>query len=114
MAQARPEIVDWLEDVFAPLGRVSVGRLFGGWQFKADGRAFAVVLRDTLYFRVGPALQAALEAEGSAPFHYAKAGKTVTIARFMSAPEAAMDDEAVLIAWALRALAGAADLDKSR
>ncbi|MFO1106124.1 MAG: TfoX/Sxy family protein [Amaricoccus sp.] len=108
MAKPRPELVDWLEDVFAPLGPISVGRLFGGWQFKAAGLAFATVIGEVLYFRAGPDLRAALEAEGSVPFRYAKAaGRTVTVARLMSAPEAAMDDEAALLDWATRALAGA-------
>lgn len=107
MAKPRPELVDWLEDVFAPLGSISVGRLFGGWQFKAGGLAFATVIGEVLYFRAGPDLRAALEAEGSVPFRYAKAERTVTVARLMSAPEAAMDDEAALLDWAARALAGA-------
>lgn len=110
MASRRPEIVDWLNEVFAPLGPIALSRLFGGWQFKCHGLAFAVVLNDILYFRAGPALGAALAAEGAEPFRYAKAGKTVTVGRFMSAPDAAMDDEAALLAWAERALAGAADL----
>lgn len=110
MATARPEIVDWLEDVFAPLGTIAVSRLFGGWQFKCRGLAFAIVLNDILYFRAGAALGAALAAEGAEPFRYGKAGKLVTVNRFMSAPEAAMDDEATLLEWAERALAGAADL----
>jgi DNA transformation protein len=106
MAKPKPEIVDWLEDVFAPLGAISAVRLFGGWQLKADGQAFAVVLDGTLYFVAGPGLAAELAAAGARRFRYAKRGTMVTIGRFLSAPEADMDDEAALVGWGLRALAG--------
>jgi DNA transformation protein and related proteins len=104
MAKPKPEIVDWLEEVFAPLGAIGAARLFGGWQLKADGRAFAVVLDGTLYFVAGPGLAAELAAAGGRPFRYAKRGSMVTIGRFLSAPEADMDDEAALVGWGLRAL----------
>jgi DNA transformation protein and related proteins len=107
MAKPKPEIVDWLEEVFAPLGAIDARRLFGGWQLQADGRPFAVVLDGTLYFRVDAALRGELEALGARPFRYAKQGRTVTIGRFVSAPEADIDDEAALLGWAARALAGA-------
>jgi DNA transformation protein len=106
MARAKPEIVDWLEGVFAPLGAVDARRLFGGWQLAADGRPFAVVLDDALYFRVDAALRTELEGLGAQPFRYRKQGRTVTIGRFVSAPEADLDDEDALRGWALRALAG--------
>jgi DNA transformation protein len=104
MATAKPEFVGYLEEVFAPLGTIDSARLFGGWQLRADGRAFAVVLRGTLYFRADAGLGAELAAAGSQPFRYAKRGTTVTVGRFMSAPEAAMDEPEALVGWALRAL----------
>ena len=97
MAKPKPEIVDWLEEVFAPLGAIDAVRLFGGWQLKADGRAVRGVLDGTLYFLADAALRAELAAAGARPFRYAKAGGMVTIGRFVSAPEADMDDEAALV-----------------
>jgi DNA transformation protein len=104
---ARPEFVDYLADVFAPLGTIEVSRLFGGWLFKADGRAFGVVLGGTLYYRPGPSLRPALEAAGSRPFSYRKRTGQVTISRFMSAPEEDLEDEDALRGWAMRVLAEA-------
>jgi DNA transformation protein len=98
-------LVDYLEEAFAPLGEVDSARLFGGWQLRSSGRPFAVVIGGTLYFRADGALREELAAAGSRPFAYAKAKKSVTIGRFMSAPEADMDDEEALVAWARRALA---------
>ena len=36
MAKPKPEVVDWLEEVFAPLGAIGSVRLFGAWQLRAD------------------------------------------------------------------------------
>jgi DNA transformation protein len=105
MAKPKPEIVDYLEEEFAPLGAVDSARLFGGWQIRSAGRPFAFVIKGTLYFRADPALRAEMAAAGSRPFAYAKTGGTVTIGRFMSAPEADMDDPEALLGWARKALA---------
>jgi DNA transformation protein len=105
MARPKPEIIDYLEEAFAPLGAVDTARLFGGWQLRSAGRPFAVVLGGTLYFRADEGLRAELEAAGSRPFRYAKAKGPVTIGRFMSAPEADMDDPDALLGWARKALA---------
>ncbi len=105
MARARPEILDYYAELFEPLGAIEARRLFGGWQLLADGRGFAFVIADTLYFRTDPALRAALEGQGSRPFAYArKDGREITT-KLMSAPEADVDDPDALRAWALRALA---------
>jgi DNA transformation protein len=105
MPARRPEFVDYLADVFAPLGEIEVTRLFGGWAFKTGGRAFAFVSRSTLYFRPGPALRPELEAAGSRPFAYGKRTGQVIVTRFMSAPEQDLEDEDALRGWAMRVLA---------
>jgi DNA transformation protein and related proteins len=104
MARPKPEIVDYLEEEFAALGEVDAARLFGGWQLRSAGRPFAVVIGGTLYFRVEGALREEMAAAGGRPFTYVKASGRVTIGRFMSAPEADMDDPEALVAWARKAL----------
>jgi DNA transformation protein len=105
MAKPRPELVDYYADVFAPLGAVAVDRLFGGWRYQLEGRAFAFFVGGGLYFRVGPGLRAELEARGSQPFSYAKRSGRVMITRFVSAPDTDLEDEDALRGWALRVLA---------
>ena len=105
MATSRPEQVDYYADVFAPLGDVAVDRLFGGWRYQLDGRAFAFFVGGALHFRVGPQLREVLEARGSRPFSYAKRNGRVMITRFMSAPDDDLEDEDALRAWALQVLA---------
>lgn len=109
MAGSRPEIVDWLAEVFAPLGTIDTPRLFGGWQLRADGHPFAVVLGGTLYFRAVGSAADDLRNTGARPFTYTKAGKTVTVGRFLSAPEDAIDDEDALRSCAIRSLAAEPD-----
>ena len=66
---AKPEIVDYLEEVFAPLGEVDSARLFGGWQLRAAGRPFAFVVKGTLYFRADGALRAEMAGGGQPAVH---------------------------------------------
>lgn len=105
MARARPEILDYYAELFEPLGHIAPRRLFGGWQLLAEGRGFAFVIGDTLYFRTDPALRAALEARGGRPFAYSrKDGREITT-KLTSAPETDVDDPDALRAWAVKALA---------
>ena len=84
MAARKSELVEYLEEAFAPLGDVDAARLFGGWQLRSAGRPFAFVVKGSLYFRAEAALRAELAAAGSRPFSYAKASGPVTIGKFMS------------------------------
>ncbi|MCF8482724.1 MAG: TfoX/Sxy family protein [Rhodospirillum sp.] len=106
MAKTRPPaFVLGILDVLDRVGPVEVKRLFGGWAYTHGGEMFAMVLADQLYFRVDDALRAALEAEGSFPFTYEKAGKVITVGKFLSAPDACLDEDDLLVDWACRAMA---------
>lgn len=105
MAKARPEILDYYAELFEPLGAVEARRLFGGWQLLLDGRGFAFVISDVLYFRTDPPLRSELEGRGSRPFAYSRKDGREISTKLMSAPEADVDDPDALRAWAVRALA---------
>lgn len=105
MARASPAILDYYAELFEPLGAIATRRLFGGWQLLADGRGFAFLIADTLYFRTDPALRAALEAQGSHAFAYTRKDGRVVTTKLTSAPEADLDDADALRAWAVKALA---------
>lgn len=100
-----PENVRHLHEQLSELGAVECRRFFGGWGFRRHGVQFASVLRGRLYLHADATLRAALADAGSEPFRYEKKGRTVTVERFQSMPEEALDDPEALLDWARRALA---------
>jgi DNA transformation protein len=105
MAKPQPEFVTFLLTELAGLGDVTARRFFGGWQLQANNTQFAIVMSGTLFFRVEGDLRKTLEEDGSRPFSYAKSGKQVSVSKYMSAPEGALDDLDFLKAWARRVIA---------
>ena len=97
---------EFLADLFAPFGTVTVRRMFGGQGIYHDGLMFALVADGELYMKVDEASKAAFEAAGSAPFTYSGKGKPVQMS-YWRLPEAAMDDADDLKVWAERAYAAA-------
>ena len=59
---------DFLIDLFADFGPVTIRRMFSGFGISADGTNFALALRAGLYFRADEQTIPQFEAEGSKPF----------------------------------------------
>ena len=98
----------FLEEMLAPLGGVSVRRMFGGLGLFRAGLMFGLVMRDELYLKVAPDGTASFAAEGGVPFSYAgKGGRVTVIASYWRAPDRLSDDAEELVAWARRACAAA-------
>ncbi len=98
---------DFLIDLFADFGPVTVRRMFSGFGISADGTNFALALRGGLYLRADQQTIARFEAEGSKPFQYQTRTKTVTVASYWQLPERLYDDPEELTGWAKAALAAA-------
>jgi DNA transformation protein and related proteins len=98
---------DYLIDLFADFGPVTVRRMFSGFGISADGTNFALALRGGLYLRADEQTVARFEAEGSKPFQYQTKAKTVTVASYWQLPERLYDDPEELSGWAKAALAAA-------
>jgi DNA transformation protein len=104
---ASDSFVAFLREQLAPLGRISVRRMFGKSGVFCDGVMLAMVRDDTLYFRVDDDNRAELkEAEAFPPLNYAKKGGSIDLS-FWRAPERLLDDPDELVAWARSALAAA-------
>jgi DNA transformation protein and related proteins len=98
---------EFLRDQLAPLGRVTMRRMFAKTGVFCDGVMLGMVADDTLYFRVDEDNRAAFkEAEGSPPLNYEKQGRTIDLS-FWRAPERLLDDPDELVAWARVALEAA-------
>jgi DNA transformation protein len=98
---------DFLIDLFADFGPVTIRRMFSGFGISADGTNFALALRGSLYLRADGETISRFEAEGSKPFQYQTRTKTVTIASYWQLPERLYDDPEELTGWARAALAAA-------
>ena len=98
---------DFLIDLFADFGPVTIRRMFSGFGISADGTNFALALRSGLYFRADEQTIPQFEAEGSTPFQYQTRSKTVTVNSYWQLPARLFDDSEELSVWARAALAAA-------
>ena len=98
---------EFLTDLFADFGPVTIRRMFSGFGISADGTNFALALRAGLYFRADEVTIPQYEAEGSKPFQYSTRAKTVTVNSYWQLPARLFDDTEELSQWARAALAAA-------
>jgi DNA transformation protein len=98
---------DFLIDLFADFGPVTIRKMFSGFGISADGTNFALSLRAGLYFRADDQTIPQFEAEGSQPFRYQTRAKTVTVNSYWQLPARLFDDSEELADWARAALAAA-------
>ena len=104
---ASDTFAEFLREQLAPLGRVTMRRMFGKTGVFCDGLMFAMVTDDTLYFRVDDHNRATFkEAQSFPPLNYEKKGCTIDLS-FWRAPERLFDEPDELVAWARAALAAA-------
>ena len=104
---ASDSFAEFLRDQLAPLGRVTLRRMFGKTGVFCDGLMLGMVADDTLYFRVDDQNRAAFKEAQSFPhLNYAKQGRTIDLS-FWRAPERLMDEPDELLSWARTALQAA-------
>ena len=100
---------DFIRDLFAPFGPVTVRRMFSGAGIFADGLMFGLVVRDVIYLKVDDGNRADFEREGSAPFTYTRGKKSRRPSQhalpYWRLPERLYDDPDELALWARRAFA---------
>ena len=98
---------DFLIDLFADFGPVTIRKMFSGFGISVDGINFALALRAGLFFRADDQTIPQFEAEGSKPFQYQTSTKTVTVNSYWELPARLFDDSEELSDWASAALAAA-------
>jgi len=98
---------EFLIDLFADFGPVTLRRMFSGYGISADGTNFALALRAGLYFRADDETIPQFEAEGSKPFSYQTRSKTVMVNSYWQLPARLFDDSEELAVWARLALGAA-------
>ena len=104
---ASDSFAEFLREQLAPLGRVTLRRMFGKTGVFCDGVMLGMVTENMLYLRVDDHNRALFkEAEASPPLNYEKGGSTIDLS-FWRAPERLFDEPDELVAWARAALAAA-------
>lgn len=97
----------FLHEQLAPLGSITMRRMFGKTGVFCSGLMFGMVTDDTLYVRVDEHSQAVFrEAASAPPLSYEKQGRAIDLA-FWPVPERLLDEPDELLAWARAALATA-------
>ena len=104
---ASNSFADFLREQLAPLGDVTLRRMFGKTGVFCDGVMFGMVTENMLYLRVDDHNRAAFqEASAFPPLNYEKQGNSIDLA-FWRAPERLFDEPDELVRWARVALAAA-------
>ena len=104
---ASDTFAEFLREQLAPLGRVTMRRMFGKTGVFCDGVMLGMVTENTLYFRVDDHNRETFKEAGSfPPLNYGKKGRTIDLS-FWRAPERLFDEPDELVAWARAALAAA-------
>ncbi|WP_298243514.1 TfoX/Sxy family protein [uncultured Bradyrhizobium sp.] len=98
---------EFLIDLFADFGPVTIRKMFSGHGISADGINFALSLRAGLFFRADEVTIPDFEAEGSKPFQYSTRAKTVVVNSYWELPARLFDDSDDFVQWARAALAAA-------
>ena len=104
---ASDSFAEFLREQLAPLGRITMRRMFGKTGVFCDGVMFGMVTENTLYLRVDDENRETFEeAAAFPPLNYAKGGSTIDLS-FWRMPERLFDDPEEFVVWARAALAAA-------
>lgn len=104
----RNQFTDHVVEVLAPLGPIAAKRFFGGIGITHGATLFAMIMGETLYFRVNDDSRPHYVAAGAEPFSYETKTGTREIPGFYAVPDALLDEPDELVDWAKTAIAVAA------
>ena len=104
---ASDSFAEFLCEQLAPLGPLTMRRMFGKTGVFCDGLMLGMVTDNTLYFRVDDDNRTAFaEAASFPPLNYEKKGSTIDLS-FWRAPDRLFDEPDELVRWARIALSAA-------
>jgi DNA transformation protein len=104
---ATPDYVEFLREQFAPLGSITLRRMFGKTGIFHDGAMLGMVADNTLYLRIDDDNRAMFaEAQSHPPLNYRKKDVAIDLA-FWRIPDRLFDEPDEFISWSRAALAAA-------
>jgi DNA transformation protein len=106
MSAVEDPFITHVRELLAPLGEISVRRMFGGHGVYCDDLIIALLAEGQLWLKVDAQSKAEFEAAGATAFSYAGKGKPVAMS-YYSVPGEGLDNAEQLRPWAQLALAAA-------
>jgi DNA transformation protein and related proteins len=97
--------IDHVREQCAPLGVVTVRRMFSGAAVYCDGQVFALINDDVAYFKSDEQSRPLFVAEGMGPFCYATKHGEQVLTSYWRVPERLFDEPDELRVWVREALA---------
>ncbi len=101
---ASPEFIEYVKELFLPLGKLKDGKFFGGFAFKSGSKQFAMIMGNTLYFCVNDKTREKYIKYEMEPFSYSTKKGIVKVKKYYSAPEGLFEDQEKFIEWAKEAI----------
>ncbi len=106
-----PRLSELAEDLFGPLGIISVRKMFGGGGIYCDGVMFALIADNVIYLKADAQSQPGFDAEGLGPFVYQGKEKPVAMS-YWRMPERLLDEPDEALDWGREALRAARSAQK--
>ncbi|ADQ83391.1 TfoX/Sxy family protein [Methylovorus sp. MP688] len=100
------EFTDYLPDIFALLGPISIRRMFGGHALYHQGLTFGLVFDETLYLKADAENAGDFQALALPRFGYEKQGRWIDLP-YYQAPDFILEDRDLAASWARKAYAAA-------
>jgi DNA transformation protein len=97
---------EYIRELFAGFGPVSVRRMFGGAGIFADGLMIGLISGGEVFLKADQSTIPAFQSEGSGPFEYGAKGRRVAMS-YWRLPDRLFDDVDELGQWARKAYAAA-------
>jgi DNA transformation protein len=94
---------EFVKDLLADFGPITIRHMFGGTGIYADGVMFAILVDDVLYLKADDTTQRAFESEGMRPFTYQPAGKAPVAMSYWEVPPRLLEEPDELVTWARKA-----------
>ena len=106
---------NYVEELFAPLGKIRVREMFGVGGVYAGEDLFALIEDDIVYMKVDDAWRDNLSADGAKPFEWTNpdTGRSMQLS-FVSLPETTLSKPESAVAWGAKALDAAIDARRAK
>jgi DNA transformation protein and related proteins len=94
---------EFVRDLLADFGPISIRNMFGGAGVYADGVMFAILANDTFYLKADETSVRAFADEGMQPFSYRPQGRAPIAMSYWEVPPRLLEELQELASWAREA-----------